>query len=437
MIQALGAQLEADLGCADIAGFLDNLQDGESSIGMHIVDYFFGSQAPDAVLAVDPIRGFHHPGVQSAGHDKGFKGTPRLQGVSYHAVSAGFRGITGGQIGVQAGNLGHGQDFAGLGHGHQHQAAGGLPVFHSLLQLLFSNILDGAVNGEDQVVPHDFGVPGLFSRNHDVPPGVQHVDATFRLAVEVLIEQMFEAFQAVAVDVAEAQDGTGQTLLGIIPPGLRDEINGIFVGTLPPFPGRTHPAGGDLFPKPEGLLFFRGEVAFHKNKGPGSGENLVDFQEGKPQDLGQFSANQVSVTDLLGVGHQGVGLGADGQLHPPAVHDEAAHRRDRAVLFDLSIQFFPEFGPTNDLQVDKTAKQHQSKQGQTQTHQDNTQPSPFVKADTHGQFTLTTCPGAGGPISKVAASCSKRAMEVKLENSTRSFLLSSICCLLISRAWAI
>ena len=154
---------------------------------MTVVDYLFGTHMPDAVFAVEAIRGPDGMGIQSPGGHENLKGGARLQAIGDGAVAPGkFRELPE-MVGIHGGGLGHGQNFSGLRTHYQGHAVFGVPFFHPRVQFLFGDILDSAVQGEDHVISHDVRVPGLHPGDHDVAPGVGHLPAFFGFAVKLLI----------------------------------------------------------------------------------------------------------------------------------------------------------------------------------------------------------------------------------------------------------
>ncbi len=286
LIQADAAQFVGDLGRADIARFLDDLLHRQAPVGMHVVDHILAIYLPMAAFTIIAVAGLHHVGVQGRGHHENLVSGTGLQTVGDQAVAPGIFGKLAITIGVHGGQLGHGQDLPGLRLQHQGGAAGGVIFFHPPGQFFFGDILQGAVQGEDHVVPHDLRVPGLLPRGDDMAPGIHGLPALLGFAVELFIELVLYAFQTLAVNVAEPQDLSGQRELRIVALGLGDQIDGIgipFAGDL----GGLVPAVRGGGPGQEGGFPLRGQLALDPDKVSGPGENLLQFpglvaQDGRP-----------------------------------------------------------------------------------------------------------------------------------------------------------
>ena len=152
----LGTHHFTDFNGADVARKLHDLLKRQPSVGMYVVDNIF----PDFVGAVFTEEngiGRDNTGFQGGGCTENLHGRSRLIRIGNGPVSPIAFLEAAIRVGVEDRMMRYGQQGAGFWRHDDDDSGFGPKLGDGIFQCLFGNVLDRAVNGQNQVFPTESG----------------------------------------------------------------------------------------------------------------------------------------------------------------------------------------------------------------------------------------------------------------------------------------
>ena len=273
----------------------------------------------DGARAEHGVLGAHRPLLQDGERRDGLEGGSGLVGLGdgLHRFAAHLRR---GHVGrVHVGQRARGVNLAGGGIHDDGRALLGLQILHALGERLFHGVLQLDVEGDHDVL----AVDGRRLLLHAAGNGESLLAAlggvgARRAGKDVVVLQL-EAGDALAVDVAVADDLAADGAVGVLAAGVGDEVDAVQLEFF------------DL------IGHFHVGLALDVDEGGGrSGQKLAVVGRISPEHRGQRRRLGRRIGHLHGVRVDGGGLHRGGQHDAVAVVDGAAARRrletDRAGL---------------------------------------------------------------------------------------------------------
>ncbi len=154
VVEAVVAQLEAELGEADVAGEGEDLLDVEEAERLGVVEPGIGVEELP-VLAEDGGVESGEVLVEDGGKSDDLESGAGFEGVGQAMVAEVLKGNPLPVVGIEGGTVGHAEDLPGLGPHGDGVAAGGMVLPDDLVEALLEDVLDGEIDGEDDVVAVD------------------------------------------------------------------------------------------------------------------------------------------------------------------------------------------------------------------------------------------------------------------------------------------
>ena len=358
-MQARRAELEADLGRADVARNAHDHADGQHAVGVRVLDDATG-EGELAVFAIERRGRLDHALLERRGHEQGLHGGAGLEHVQRGVVAGDARADAAPHVGVEEGVVGHGQDLA---RGHvDHDGRAGLGVVggDGLFQLLLGEELDLGIDGQAHALAVDvveFASLGIEKEAAARGVALHHV---FGLAAgKALVEGLFHAFQAHVAHADEAHELAGEVAVGI--------KTCEFLGEIDAGQFRFADAGG-------------GAVAHAPGKIDHGGRALQLLEHPlflHAQHFRQEGGGLFRFLDFLGPHEQGLDLDAFGEEPAAPVVDLApgplVHFRGQM----LPDGFFRQFRAGHDLEIARTGPQPEPGQTEKNAHAREFDPAPI------------------------------------------------------------
>ena len=113
-----------------------------------------------AVFAIKDVMGLDVAGFNGGCSAENFHGRTRFKGIGDRAIAPQLLVKIGIGVRIKKRDMGHGKNGTGLGfHDNGHSRSGGI-FLDAFGQRIFGNVLNGAVNGQNDVMA--IGVPVIF-----------------------------------------------------------------------------------------------------------------------------------------------------------------------------------------------------------------------------------------------------------------------------------
>ena len=244
------------------------------------------------------------------------------------------RGDLFGQVGVESGAIGEGEDFAGPGILHDDGCGLGLRVDDGLIDFLLGDVLDFFVDGEHQV---GAGVGLAFDASEPLPAGILGDLERAGIASQLVVEGDFDARQSFVIESDIADGLGGEFALGIKALGLFLEADSAQVEVADAIGG----FGVDFARDPGEIL-----LRFHSRQ---------DFRGVGVQHAGENGSGRRLVGDFGGNGINGVDQHRHRQFLAIAIINNAALGRDLDLALLLALGALHIGVALKDLQISEPA----------------------------------------------------------------------------------